>query len=87
MKYIIIKLHIFFNLLVVIVGSDTIIHSHTINTVTKLKVNSMHNFKDNLIFLLYGLPTSVANIEDQLFFKMATYGFHSFSKSLWPPIY
>ena len=43
----------------------------TINTVTKLKVNYKHNFKDNLISLLYSLPTSVTNIEHQSFFKMA----------------
>ena len=33
------------------------------------------------------LPTSVTNIEHQSFFKMAAFGLHTVSKSLWPPIY
>ena len=58
------------------------IHSRTINTVTNLKVNCLHNFKDNIISLLYGLPTSVMNIEHQSFFKMAAFGLHTVPKTV-----
>ena len=58
------------------------IHSRTINTLTNLKVNCKHNFKDNLISLLYWLSTSVTNKEHQSFFKMATLSLHTVPKSV-----
>ena len=65
-----------------------LLHSHTINTYSyEFESNCKHNFKGNLISLLYGLSTSVTNILHQSFFKMATFGLQTVPKSLWPPMY
>ena len=61
--------------------------SHTVNTVTKVKANYEHSFKDNLISLLYGLLTSVTSIEHEPFFKEAAFGLHTVPKFLWSSIY